>query len=217
MRSGGGAVFVGALVGITLALARWVVTERAEAPPPGLPPLGAQPAPAESTPPEPATAPPRTPSASVSSTPSTVLAETPTSAPSAPPAPTASTAPAASSFPTVAPLPPLTTAKEVERSERRCYERKSPDECERAAVAYAAGLAGKPDAERAARLARVAVTFVVRECEERSPHACLALAGRYKTGHGVPQSDRKANAVLEHARELCRERARVECVGGEPR
>lgn len=216
MRSGGGAVFVGALVGVALAFVREVATERSEAPPPGLPPLGSHPPRGVSRLPAPeaapAAAPPSTPS-----TPSAALAESASAASSIPPAPSASTAPAASSFPTVEPLPALTTAKEAERSERRCYERKSPDECERAAVAYAAGLTGKPEIERAARLARVAVTFVVRQCEDRSPHACLALAGRYKTGHGVPQSDRQANAVLEHARELCRERPRLECVGGEPR
>jgi len=217
MRSGRGAVFVGALVGIALALVREAATERAEAPSRGLPPLGAQPPRGVSTLAEPRTPPPLPTSAAAASQPNAVLAASPTSAPSASPAPSASSAPAATSFPTVEPLPALTTAKEAARSELRCYERKIPDECERAAVAYAAGLAGKPDPERAARLARTAVTFVVRQCEDRSPHACLALAGRYKTGHGVPQSDRKANAVLEHARELCRERPRLECEGGEPR
>jgi len=227
MRSGSGAVFVGALLGVALAVAREVSTDRVEAPPARLPPIGAGPQRAKtpgapSSTPERALAPssvPGVPSATAGTAPAASSAPSPSAGAtlSSSSAPSAGAAPSASSFPLVESLPPLTTAKELERSELRCYERKLPDECERASVAYAAGLTGSADAQRAARLAKVAVTFVVRQCEDRSPHACLALAGRYKMGYGVPQSDRKAAQILAHARELCRERSRRDCVDGEPR
>jgi TPR repeat protein len=112
-------------------------------------------------------------------------------------------------------LPPA-TAKELERAEVHCYDKRA-DECERAASAYEAGRFGAPDQERAERLRKVALTFLVRACEKRSPHACYALAGRYQAGVGVQASERKARALLEHARELCRNKPGPECVAGEPR
>jgi TPR repeat protein len=98
----------------------------------------------------------------------------------------------------------------------RCYD-KRPDDCERAAAAYEAGLFTPADAARAEKLRKVALTFLVRGCEKRSPHACYVLGSRYSTGVGVAQSDRKALALLEHARELCRHKPGPECVAGEPR
>jgi len=217
MRSASGAIFIGALVGILLAVVREISTNRTPAPPPALPPIGAEP---PSATPERTLAPPSAspaPAATASTVPTAPSASSPALAPLAPSASIPTVAPINSSFPIVESLPPLTTPKELERSELRCYELKLPDECERASVGYAAGLAGTPDPQRAARLAKVAVTFIVKQCEARSPHACLALAGRYKMGYGVPQSDRKADQLLKHARELCHERTRRECVDGEPR
>jgi localization factor PodJL len=215
MRTGGGlAIVIGAFVGVALAFAR----QRGSSPPTG--PLPAPRAAHSAAP----LAPPAEPAASTEPLPLVELTPTLELPPAVPPPPptaaSASVPPVAlaptSTFPMPVPAPPPTTAKELERAEVRCYD-KRPDECERAASAYEAGLFGATDRERAERLRKVALTFLVRGCEKRSPHACYVLGSRYQSGVGVQPSERKALALLEHARKLCRSKPGPECVAGEPR
>jgi hypothetical protein len=110
----------------------------------------------------------------------------------------------------------VTTASELERAEIRCYE-VDPEECGRAADAYDTGELVPRDVVRAERLRKVELTRLVRRCEERSPHACLVLAGRYEAGQGVAENDRHARALVAHARDLCHHGTKAECVDGEPR
>jgi len=138
------------------------------------------------------------------------LASGPASA-SAPPRETTS-----EPFPMAAPLPPVTNAKELERAEIRCYS-VDPEECGRAADAYDAGLFVRRDAARAANLRKVELTRLNRRCEQRSPHACLVLAGHYESGAGVDENDKHARALVAHARELCRRGSKAECADGEPK
>jgi hypothetical protein len=110
----------------------------------------------------------------------------------------------------------VTTEAELKRAEIRCYE-VDPEECGRAADAYDAGLLVPRDAARAERLRKVELTRLVRRCEDRSPHACLVLAGHYAAGQGVVENEKHARALAEHARELCGHGSKPECVGGEPK
>lgn len=119
-------------------------------------------------------------------------------------------------FPMAAPLPPVTNAKELERAEIRCYD-VDPEECGRAADAYDAGVFVRRDAVRAANLRKVELTRLNRRCEQRSPHACLVLAGHYESGAGVDENDKHARALVAHARELCRRGPKTECADGEPK
>jgi hypothetical protein len=129
--------------------------------------------------------------------------------------PSAATA-TAPSIPDVPSLAPVTTAKQLEQAEIRCYERR-PDECDRAADGYEAGTLLPRDQARATKLRKVAFNYRVRACENRSPHACLVLSVRYETGNGVERDSHKAKLLLEHARELCARKPNVECASGEPR
>lgn len=215
MRGGPLAVVIGSALGVAAAVA---VRQSAE---PSVRPLSpaapAVPAAASS-----AVSPPIMPPASAEEAPSAPAAtsaapaEPPLSASVAPAVapPPASTAPGPN-IPEVPPLPPVTTAKEAEQAEVRCYQQR-PDECDRAADAYDAGTLLPRDQERATKLRKVAFTYRVRACENRSPHACLVLAGRYQTGSGVEHDSHKAKLLFEHARELCSRKPNAECVGGEP-
>jgi len=229
MRSGGGlAIVLGALVGIALAVARRGSEPPRVNPAPSVVSVNRA-APTELTAPPELPAPelpPSSPAADASALSELPVAPDP-SAPSGPPPPSAAEpAPALSSaspvpavsalFPMPAPVAPPTTAKELERAEVRCYD-KVPDECERAASAYETGRFGPADSARAEKLRKVALTFLVRGCEKRSPHACFVLASRYETGVGLPANHRKATALLEHARGLCRKKPGPECADGEPR
>lgn len=223
MRGGAFAVVVGTALGVAAAVA---VRQSPEPEPrtdgaeshasgPSLPASASPEVPVEAS----ATPPPPMAPATASALPPTPVATAPaaSSAPatgSAGPA-AASGAPAAN-IPDVPLPPPVTTAKEVEQAEVRCYQQR-PDECERAADAYDAGTLLPRDQERATRLRKVAFTYRVRACENRSPHACLVLAGRYQAGNGVERDSHKAKLLLEHARELCGRKPNSECAGGEPR
>lgn len=228
MRTGGGlAIAIGALVGVALAFAR----RGAEPPAPvrPVPIVKSIQKPLDNAAPTELLVPSELPApdlpASDSSTPSGPPPPPADSAPApagpapspAPAGPAAAPGPApAPAFPMPAALPPPASLKELERVEVRCYD-KRPDDCERAAAAYEAGLFSAPDSARAEKLRKVALTFLVRGCEKRSPHACYVLGSRYQTGAGVAQSTRKALALLEHARELCRNKPGPECTAGEPR
>ena len=209
MRPGGLAVVVGAIGGVALAFAS---RSRTPAPPEARQQAAVLAPSPSATPTDPPLA-PASPSPSPSPNPA------PAPDPDIPP-PLPAPLPLAPSrlIPELPPLPPPTTPKELEQSELRCYERKDPEECERAASSYESGTLVPADAPRIARLRRVATTFLVRRCEnDRSPHACLALANRYLDGKGVAQSNKKALQLFEHARDLCHERPRRECEDGEPK
>jgi hypothetical protein len=122
----------------------------------------------------------------------------------------------ATAFPLVTPRPALATAAEVERAEISCYET-DPEDCGRVATAYANGSVVPRDRARAEKLRKIEFTRLTRRCEQRSPHACFVLAGRSHLGDGVAKDERRANALLNHARELCRRTTTPECVDGEPR
>jgi TPR repeat protein len=215
-RKGGAvAVVLGALLGVAAAVARHADTPappakgEVSAPESASPAAGVTPEPSATTEPSPSE-----PSALAPAPPLDAAVAAPNSAPSAA-TPSASAAPVAANIPPVL-LPPLETPKELERAEVRCY-RKVADECERAATAYAQGRFGPADIERAAHLREVSLTFLVKDCQRRSPHACLVLANRYSHGIGVDTNPKKARAVFEHGRELCRRKPSAECDGGEPR
>jgi hypothetical protein len=226
MRWGGVVVLSGAALGVAIALA----FRDASPPEPsgnaateGVAPVSPSPvapgtAASASAPLAPASAPPKVAPASASIAGSAPGAAASTVAPL--PAASAAAAPsgtAADAFPIAVPLPPVATAKELERAEIRCYE-VDPEECGRAADAYDAGLLVRRDAARAANLRKVELTRLNRRCEQRSPHACLVLAGHYESGAGVDENDKHARALVAHARELCRHGAKkAECVDGEPK
>jgi hypothetical protein len=119
-------------------------------------------------------------------------------------------------FPTITPRPALASRAEVERAEISCYET-DPEDCGRVATAYDAGVLVPRDRARAEKLRKVEFTRLTRRCEQRSPHACFVLACRSHVGDGVAKDERRANALLQHARELCHRMTTPECVDGEPR
>jgi len=220
MRLGGVAILSGAAVGVVIALAF-----RGASPPE---PSGS--ASRDSAALASASSPVTAPVASASSTPPLASDPEPAATHAAPPLPSmtapvpaesasASAPPPATSaepFPVATPLPPVTTVKELQRAEIRCYE-VDPEECGRAADAYDGGQLVPRDAARAANLRKVELTRLNRRCEQRSPHACLVLAGHYESGAGVDENDKHARALVQHARELCRHGAKAECAGGEPK
>ena len=126
-------------------------------------------------------------------------------------APASATADAATAPPakTSAPLPaaellPLPTTKQsLLRAEMRCDQRKA-DSCIVAARSYEGGSAGLTDPEKAAKYRKIALTAWISQCDHNSAAACATLASMYRSGSGVPQSDRNADALIERARELCR-------------
>jgi hypothetical protein len=205
MRRGGGiAILLGAAVGATAALS---LRHNAAPPRPALAAQAPSPRPRAAEPPVPPASAPALAPPAASADPLVLVP-----APATGPAPTGS-----SPFRLAPALPPVTTAAELERAEVRCYEA-APEECGRAADAYDVGQLVARDPERAARLRKIELTRLVRACERRSPHACLVLAGRYASGQGVPESEKHALGLVEHARDLCRHKAaKAECDGGEPK
>lgn len=220
MRLGGVAILSGAAVGVVIALAFHGAS----------PPEPSGSASRDSAARASASSPVTAPVASASSTPPLASDPEPAATHAAPALPSmtaavpvesasASARPPATSaepFPVAAPLPPVTSVKELQRAEIRCYE-VDPEECGRAADAYDGGQLVPRDAARAANLRKVELTRLNRRCEQRSPHACLVLAGHYESGAGVDENDKHARALVQHARELCRHGAKAECAGGEPK
>ena len=234
MRAGGVAILFGAAVGVLIALARQgteapsdvdtraanrarsAASSEPAARATALAPTASEPSdtPTSTVSPE---APP--PAAPPEAAPTASAAEAPPG-PLPAPAIAASTTTTPSALPLATPLPPVTSKSELDHAEIRCYE-VDPEECGRAADAYDLGQLVPRDVVRAARLRKVELTRLVRRCEERSPHACLVLAGRYEAGQGVDENDRHARALVEHARELCRHgpkpQWKAECENGEPK
>ncbi|HSU38285.1 MAG TPA: hypothetical protein VLJ38_01925, partial [Polyangiaceae bacterium] len=142
MRLGGVAILSGAAVGVVIALAF-----RGASPPE---PSGS--ASRDSAALASASSPVTAPVASASSTPPLASDPEPAATHAAPPLPSmtapvpaesasASAPPPATSaepFPVATPLPPVTSVKELQRAEIRCYE-VDPEECGRAADAYDGG------------------------------------------------------------------------------
>lgn len=94
------------------------------------------------------------------------------------------------------------TAAEVTRAEMACDARDKTG-CLRAAEAYEAGVVVPQNLALARTYRKRELTLVVRSCEARSPSGCLELSQRYARGDGVEQSEKKADALVAHARELC--------------
>lgn len=107
-------------------------------------------------------------------------------------------------------LPLPTTKQTLLRAEMRCDERKA-DFCIVAARSYEGGSAGATDPDKAAKYRRIALTAWISQCDHNSPAACATLATMYRSGSGVPQSERNADALVARARELCRYNAVPVC------
>jgi TPR repeat protein len=192
-RSGGTfAVLIGALIGVTAALAR-----RSEDAPVAAPAAAPEPAPlalrADDTPlaqtPTPVPA-----SVQASSVPSSAISASPISA-----------APA----PLAVPDAPA-TVEELKAIEVRCYAQDHLA-CRRASIAYEAGRLVPRDSDRAQNYRKVELTQLVRQCEKRKPVACVRLAELYAAGDVVAPNARKAEQLRAHARDLCARQAREGC------
>ena len=83
-------------------------------------------------------------------------------------------------------------------------DQKDAAACVLAARGYEAGSAGPSDPEKAAKYRKIALTLWIGQCDHNSATACATLVDMYRTGRGVPQSDRKADALLVRTRDLCR-------------
>jgi hypothetical protein len=140
-------------------------------------------------------------------------AATPSAPPSAEPTPVAeatpSAAPPATSITPALELP--TTIEALLKAELFCDQKKLYDECSRAAEALEKGTAGPADAKGAKRFRRIALTYLVTECEVGDPHACFVMAGKYRDGTELAASPVRAAALEQRGRELCRLRSAPEC------
>jgi hypothetical protein len=146
-------------------------------------------------------------------------------APSSEPAPTAAPAPVAvpSASPSVTPaasaaakviIPELvvpTTTEALLKAEVLCDRKKSYDDCSRSALALEQGSAGPVDAVQAKRFRRIALTYLVAECEIGDPHACFIMAEKYRSGSELSASPVRAAALEKRGLELCRLRSAAEC------
>jgi TPR repeat protein len=198
-RSGGTfAVLIGALIGVTAALAR-----RSEDAPVVVPAAAPEPAPLalradEATaPPAPAPVPA---SVQASSLPSAAASASKVSSPATPLA--VPDAPA--------------TVEELKATEVRCYAQDHLA-CRRASIAYEAGQLVPRDSDRAQNYRKVELTQLVRQCEKRQPVACVRLAELYAAGDVVAPNARKAEQLRAHARDLCARHAREGCSEIAPR
>jgi hypothetical protein len=97
------------------------------------------------------------------------------------------------------------------KAELYCDQKKLYDECSRAAEALEQGTAGPPDPKGAKRFRRIALTYLVAECEAGDPHACFIMAGKYRSGRELAASPVRAEALEQRGRELCRLRSAPEC------
>ena len=102
------------------------------------------------------------------------------------------------------------TPAEVTRAEMACDARDRTG-CIRAALAYESGSVVPRNPALARTYRKRELTLVVRGCEARSPAACVTLSERYSRGEGVEQSERTAEALMRHAREICQLRRSPEC------
>ena len=102
------------------------------------------------------------------------------------------------------------TAAEVTRAEMACDARDKTG-CLLAAEAYEAGVVVTQNLALARNYRKRELTLVVRSCDARSPAGCLELSERYARGDGVEQSEKKAEALVAHARELCTLKQSPEC------
>jgi TPR repeat protein len=85
--------------------------------------------------------------------------------------------------------------------------RKSPEDCERAALALESGNTGARDPARARGLRRIALTLYVKQCETTSRVlACARLAEMYEKGELVQPNPRNAAALRQRVDELCAKR-----------
>jgi hypothetical protein len=110
--------------------------------------------------------------------------------------------------------PPLdlpTTRDALLRAEMLCDQKKAFDECERAAQALEKGTTGDADLEQAKRFRRIALTHLVAQCEEGSPHPCFVLAAKYRAGTELAAKPASADALEKRGLELCRKRSAPEC------
>lgn len=129
--------------------------------------------------------------------------------------PLGSTVPAATAPPsnnvTIAPLELPTSAEALLEAEVLCVRKKRYDECSRAAEALEKGSAGAADAVQAKRFRKIALTYLVAECEVGDPHACFIMAAKYRAGAELKASPVRAAALEKRALDLCRLRSAPEC------
>jgi hypothetical protein len=104
-----------------------------------------------------------------------------------------------------------TTLDALLKSEMLCDRKKDFDECSRAAEALEKGSAGPPDAAQAKRFRKIALTYLVADCEAGAPHACFIMADKYRTGVELPPSPVRAEALSRRGLELCKKRSAPEC------
>jgi TPR repeat protein len=102
------------------------------------------------------------------------------------------------------------TAAEVTRAEMACDARDKAG-CLRAAEAYESGVVVPKNLSLARSYRKRELTLVVRSCDARSPAGCLLLSERYARGDGVERSEKTAEALVAHAREICSLRRSSEC------
>jgi TPR repeat protein len=159
--------------------------------------------PAKSSPPALVSAPSRAPDASRVTSPSqpNAAAAPSTSAPGTGAAVAAGSAAAPVNTASEGPPPPE-TKEALLRAEMHC-DQKEAAACVLAARAYETGSAGPTDAEKAAKYRRIALTLWISQCDHNSALACFTLVEMYRSGRGVPQNERTADALLTRTRELC--------------
>lgn len=185
-------------------------------PEPGAAPAAREPAPAHAAP---AHAAPPASSLAAASAPPTSSASATSVGPAVSALSTiAAAAASATSPPDVPPTAPSTTASPIRPSPTLqvpasreallkamvlCDQKQDFDECARVAMALDLGSAGPADPEQAKRFRRIALTHLVAECEEASPHACFVLAAKYRAGTELPASAKSAEALEQRGLELC--------------
>jgi len=126
-----------------------------------------------------------------------------TSAPSAGAAAASGSVASAVKAPAASEGPPAPDTKEaLLRAEMHC-DQKEAAACVQAARAYETGSAGPTDTEKAAKYRRIALTLWISQCDHNSAVACFTLVDMYRTGRGVAQNERTADALLTRTRELC--------------
>lgn len=134
-----------------------------------------------------------------------------------------SAAPASSAGPASSAAPPApggvipaaldlpNTLQALLRAEVLCDRKQQYDECSRAAEALEKGTAGEVDAVQARRFRKIALTYLVKECEGGDPHACFIMAAKYRAGTELKSSPVRAAALETRGLELCRLRSAPEC------
>ena len=105
-----------------------------------------------------------------------------------------------------------TTPDALLKAQLYCDQRRDFDACTRAAHAFENGTAGPADPEQAKRFRKIALTYLVMQCEGgNSAHACFVLAAKYRAGTEVALNPTGAMALEKRALELCRYRRSPEC------